>query len=134
MLWGTILFIAAIAVLRSIQLLWNSAGESKRFFSLYNLISLFLIYTTVLIAFALSYVVLEESGFLILEEDGKAVTSHSFALLEVCLYFSAITLLSVGYGDITPIGIGRWIAIVEALIGYTMPFAFVVRTVIETEK
>ncbi|CAG9612209.1 hypothetical protein BACCIP111899_01382 [Bacillus rhizoplanae] len=134
MLWGIILFIAAIAVLRSIQLLWNSAGESKRFFSLYNLISLFLIYTTVLIAFALSYVVLEESGFLILEEDGKMVTSHSFALVEVCLYFSAITLLSVGYGDITPIGIGRWIAIVEALIGYTMPFAFVVRTVIENEK
>ncbi|MEI4831669.1 ion channel [Bacillus sp. FJAT-53711] len=134
MLWGIILFIAAIAVLRSIQLLWSSAGGSNRFFSLYNLISLFLIYTTILIAFALSYVVLEESGFSVLQEDGKMITSHSFSLVEVCLYFSAITLLSVGYGDVTPIGIGRWIAIVEALIGYTMPFAFVVRTVMETEK
>ncbi|HDX9580734.1 potassium channel family protein [Bacillus cytotoxicus] len=134
MLWVIILLIAAIAVLRSIQLLWNSAGESNRFFSLYNLISLFLIYTTVLIAFALSYVVLEESGFSVLEEDGKLVMNHSFALVEICLYFSAITLLSVGYGDVTPIGIGRWIAIIEALIGYTMPFAFVVRTVMENEK
>lgn len=134
MLWGIILFIAVIAVLRSIQLLWSSARESNRFFSLYNLISLFLIYTTILIAFALSYVVLEESGFSVLQEDGKMITSHSFSLVEVCLYFSAITLLSVGYGDVTPIGIGRWIAIVEALIGYTMPFAFVVRTVMETEK
>ena len=134
MLWVMILLIAAIAVLRSIQLLWSSAGESNRFFSLYNLISLFLIYTTVLIAFALSYVVLEESGFSVLKEDGKLLMNHSFALVEICLYFSAITLLSVGYGDVTPIGIGRWIAIVEALIGYTMPFAFVVRTVIENEK
>ncbi|PEA53307.1 transporter [Bacillus pseudomycoides] len=134
MLWVIILLVAAISVLRSIQLLWSSAGESNRFFSLYNLISLFLIYTTVLIAFALSYVVLEESGFSVLKEDGKLVMNHSFALVEICLYFSAITLLSVGYGDVTPIGIGRWIAIIEALIGYTMPFAFVVRTVMENEK
>jgi potassium channel LctB len=50
------------------------------------------------------------------------------------MYFSAITLLSVGYGDITPIGIGRWLAVVEALLGYTMPMAFVVKTVINFEK
>ncbi|MDM5186991.1 potassium channel family protein [Bacillus sp. DX4.1] len=134
MLWGLILLIAAIAVLRSIQLLWNSAVESKRFFSFYNLASLFLIYTTVLIAFGLSYVVLEETGLAVLREDGAELTVRSFHLVEVCLYFSAVTLLSVGYGDVTPIGIGRWIAIVEALIGYTLPFAFVVRTVMENEK
>ncbi|KEK21697.1 potassium channel family protein [Bacillus gaemokensis] len=134
MLWGFILLIAAITILRSIQLLWSSYSESKHFFSLYNLTSLFLIYTTVLIAFGLSYVVLEESGFAVLREDGEGLTYHSFQLVEVCLYFSAVTLLSVGYGDVTPIGIGRWIAIIEALIGYTLPFAFVVRTVIENEK
>jgi potassium channel LctB len=50
------------------------------------------------------------------------------------MYFSAITLLSVGYGDITPVGIGRWIAIIEALVGYTMPAAFVARTFMEHEK
>ena len=134
MLWGMILLIAVIAVLRSVQLLWSSYSESKRFFSLYNLTSLFLIYTTVLIAFGLSYVVLEESGFSILREDGERLNGHSFQLVEVCLYFSAVTLLSVGYGDVTPVGIGRWVAIVEALIGYTLPFAFVVRTVIDNEK
>ncbi|WP_369901157.1 ion channel [Bacillus manliponensis] len=134
MLWGVILLLAALAVFRSVQILWNSAGERNRFFSFYNLVSLFLIYTTVMIAFALSYVVLEESGFNVLREEGKILTVHSFQLVEVCLYFSAVTLLSVGYGDVTPIGIGRWIAIVEALMGYTMPFAFVVRTVMEKEK
>lgn len=134
MLWGLILLIAVIAVLRSVQLLWSSHSEPRRFFSLYNLASLFLIYTTVLIAFGLSYVALEESGITVLREDGDQLPVHSFQLIEVCLYFSAVTLLSVGYGDVTPIGIGRWIAIIEALIGYTLPFAFVVRTVIDNEK
>ena len=103
------------------------------FFSLYNLATLFLIYTTVLIAFGLSYVVLEEMGFAVLKEDGESLNAHSFQLVEICLYFSAVTLLSVGYGDISPIGIGRWIAI-GALIGYTLPFAFVMRSVIDNEK
>ena len=108
-------------------------SDSTRF-SLYNLATLFLIYTTVLIAFGLSYVVLEEMGFAVLKEDGESLNAHSFQLVEVCLYFSAVTLLSVGYGDISPIGIGRWIAIAEALIGYTLPFAFVMRSVIDNEK
>ena len=115
MLWGFILLIAAIAILKSVQLLWSSYSDSTRF-SLYNLATLFLIYTTVLIAFGLSYVVLEEMGFTVLKEDGESLNAHSFQLVEVCLYFSAVTLLSVGYGDISPIGIGRWIAIAEALM------------------
>lgn len=78
----------------------------QRVFSLYNLATLFLIYTTVLIAFGLSYVVLEEMGFAVLKEDGESLNAHSFQLVEVCLYFSAVTLLSVGYGDISPIELG----------------------------
>ncbi len=54
--------------------------------------------------------------------------------VETSLYFSAVTLLSVGYGDIVPIGIGRWIAMVEALLGYALPAAFVVRTVMDVER
>ncbi|GAA3331597.1 hypothetical protein GCM10020331_088830 [Ectobacillus funiculus] len=77
---------------------------------------------------------LEEVGLPVLEEDGKILDVHSFQMVEVCMYFSAITLLSVGYGDITPVGIGRWIAIIEALVGYTMPAAFVARTFMEHEK
>ena len=76
------------------------------FFSLYNLATLFWIYTTVLIAFGLSYVVLEEMGFAVLKEDGESLNAHSFQLVEICLYFSAVTLLSVGYGDISPIELG----------------------------
>jgi len=41
--------------------------------------------------------------------------------------------LTVGYGDITPIGIGRAIAMTEALIGFVMPAAFVVRVVLHMD-
>jgi potassium channel LctB len=42
-------------------------------------------------------------------------------------------LFSVGYGDIAPIGIGRVIAMIEALIGYTIPAAFVAKAFIDKD-
>ncbi|MCP8970961.1 potassium channel family protein [Ectobacillus ponti] len=134
MIWVGILMLAGIATFKSLQMLWRSAAGTRNFFSFYNLSLLVLIYSTVLIAFGIGYLVLEEMGFAILEEDGKMVDVHSFQMVEICMYFSAITLLSVGYGDITPVGFGRWIAIIEAMVGYTMPFALVMRTVMEHEN
>lgn len=134
MVWIIVLTVSVLAVFKSVRLLWTSTREGKPFFSFHNLLLLCLIYTTVLIAFGLSYLVLEEMGLPVLEEDGKDVNVHSFQMIEICMYFSAITLLSVGYGDVTPVGIGRWIAIIEALVGYTMPAAFVAHTVMGNEK
>ncbi|HZW67652.1 MAG TPA: potassium channel family protein [Pseudogracilibacillus sp.] len=45
------------------------------------------------------------------------------------IYFSGVTLLTIGYGDVTPIGIGRIIAIVQALFGYVLPTSFVLKLV-----
>lgn len=132
--WFALLTVSLIAIIFSMKSLWVSMKIDRHFFSVHNLFLLCLIYTTVLVAFGISYLVLEEVGLSVLEEDGKVLDVHSFQMVEVCMYFSAITLLSVGYGDITPVGIGRWIAIVEALVGYTMPAAFVARTFIEHEK
>lgn len=56
-----------------------------------------------------------------------------FSRLWTSLYLSAITLFSVGYGDVVPIGIGRPLVIIEALLGYTIPAAFVVRTFIDID-
>ncbi|MBO9130950.1 potassium channel family protein [Bacillus sp. 165] len=134
MIWVVVLALVIVSIGKSVQALWVSTHVTRHFFSFHNLLLLCLIYTTVLVAFGLSYIVLEEMGLPVLEEDGKDLDVHSFQIVEICMYFSAITLLSVGYGDIIPIGIGRWIAIVEALVGYTMPAAFVVHSVMENEK
>ncbi len=72
-------------------------------------------------------------GIPVLVEGGSILEGGFIEIMGSSLYFSAITLLSVGYGDITPIGFGRGFAVVEALIGYIIPAAFVVRSMVDFE-
>ncbi|WP_081413320.1 ion channel [Aneurinibacillus terranovensis] len=52
--------------------------------------------------------------------------AQSIDLLTRSLYFSTITLLSVGYGDITPFGWAKGVAMIEAMIGYILPASVVI--------
>ena len=51
-----------------------------------------------------------------------SVASHTVAGLDFysSLYFSGVTFLTIGYGDITPIGFCRFIAIIEGLFGVVL--------------
>ncbi len=102
--------------------------------SLENFLYLAFIYVTVMIGFGLIYVLMEQNGTQVLRESEVAEGGTFFQRLETGFYFSAVTLFSVGYGDISPIGIGRMIAVLEALIGYTIPAAFVARAVFDRES
>ncbi|XRG77599.1 potassium channel family protein [Rossellomorea sp. GAMAL-10_SWC] len=122
-------FIAIFAILYSLVYLWNTSTTkvNKSLISINNYILLFLIYGTVLIGFSAVYFILDRGPHPILIEHSIPIEGTNYHIMGLCLYFSAITLLSVGYGDIVPVGIGRWVAMVEALIGYTMPAAFVLQ-------
>ncbi|KQL41161.1 hypothetical protein AN960_06220 [Bacillus sp. FJAT-25509] len=122
-------FISIFAILYSLVYLWNTSTTkvNKSLISINNYILLFLIYGTVLIGFSAVYFILERGPHPILIEHSIPIEGTNYNIMGLCLYFSAITLLSVGYGDIVPVGIGRWVAMVEALIGYTMPAAFVLQ-------
>ena len=122
-------FIAIFAILYSLVYLWNTSTTkvNKSLISINNYILLFLIYGTVLIGFSAVYFILERGPHPILIEHTIPIEGTNYHIMGLCLYFSAITLLSVGYGDIVPVGIGRWVAMVEALIGYTMAAAFVLQ-------
>jgi potassium channel LctB len=64
----------------------------------------------------------------IVEHHGFLFEGESWAeQVAKTIYFSAITLLSVGYGDITPIGWSRMVAILEALVGYLLPAVITVQ-------
>ncbi|MYL35297.1 two pore domain potassium channel family protein [Pontibacillus yanchengensis] len=88
--------------------------------------SLLLVYVIVMLAFGMIYFIFASQGMPILMDE---LLQHESILdrLGHSIYFSGVTLLTVGYGDITPIGIGRVIALVEALIGYVLPAAFFVQ-------
>jgi len=121
-------------LLMNVASIWPIERRSLRSISLNNFLALFLFYLTMLIGFGLVYTVLQMNEHqVLLISDGKSDISF-YELFQESVYFSAITLLSIGYGDVVPIGVGRWIAIVEALLGYTIPAALIVRTVIDFEK
>ncbi|MDQ0258038.1 potassium channel LctB [Evansella vedderi] len=131
------LFIVAMAILgifMSLYLLLINQPEEGRRISLRRFIVLILVYATVMSGFGLLYLGLELMGIPVLVEGDRLEYESFFHLVEDVMYFSAVTLLTVGYGDITPQGIGRWIAMIQALIGYLLPAAFVVTSVFYRER
>lgn len=110
--------------LRSLFLPHKIKGKAV---SLENFLMLGCIYANVMIGFGLFYLLFEMNGMTVLLDTGERLTGHFYHKFEASLYFSAMTLFSVGYGDVVPIGVGRMIAIIEALIGYTIPAAFVAK-------
>lgn len=100
--------------------------ESK--FSTEIFYALLIVYTIIIIGFGLIYFILSLQGF-ILVEHGEYKEANLIGTMIHSLYFSGVTLLTIGYGDIVPLGIGRLIALIQALIGYILPTAFVLRLV-----
>ena len=126
--------LAFMSVGRSMVSLMKRTRVPGSLLSVYKMFLLFLVYLTMIIAFGSMYLSLVILDIPVLQEgqvDLADMTITSLTRVQSVLYFSAVTLLSVGYGDLTPIGIGRWIAIIEALIGYLMPAAFFVTTIVD---
>ncbi|MFD1735230.1 potassium channel family protein [Bacillus salitolerans] len=128
------LFAVFFSVYKSFIQLFKRYERRGNHLSLENLGFLFLLYVNVLIGFGLIFTLIEMRGISVLIDNGVALSGSFFDIFSEAMYFSGVTLLSVGYGDITPIGIGRWFAIIEALIGYIIPAAFVVRSMGDYER
>ncbi|WP_019154959.1 potassium channel family protein [Robertmurraya massiliosenegalensis] len=134
MVFYSSIILIVICIVSSVRLLFTPNKIKGKRVSLENFLFLASIYATVMISFGLLYILLELHDFPVLDDNYVPVANRFIERLETGLYFSAVTLFSVGYGDIAPIGVGRIIAVIEALIGYTIPAAFVARTVLDMEK
>ena len=128
------LTIIIISIANSIRLLFSSQQISEKKVSLLNFLYFAAIYATVMIGFGLIYIILEMQGYPVLDDGENRIEADFISRLQTSLEVSAVTFLSGGYGESAPIGIGRFIAVSEALIGYTIPAAFVARTVLDIEK
>lgn len=134
MVFYTSIIIIIICIAASIRIVFTPYKIKGKRVSFENFLFLGAIYATVMIAFGLLYTMLEYHNFAVFDDDYTPMKNTFLGRLETSVYFSAVTLFSVGYGDIAPIGIGRIIAVSEALIGYTIPAAFVARTVLDMKK
>lgn len=128
------LILIVTSIVASIRLLFSPGKIKGKNVSIENFLFFAAIYATMMISFGLMYFLLELNGFAVLDDNFEKLGGSFFDRLETVLYFSAVTLFSVGYGEIAPVGIGRIIAVFEALIGYTIPVAFVARTIFDMEK
>ena len=120
-----------LSIFMSLRTLFLPYKIKGKFVSLENFLYLGIIYITILLGFGLLYLLFSVHGNPLLVEVG---TSRSQNIYETSFYFSAMTLFSVGNGDVIPQGIGRVIAVIEALIGYTLPAAFVAHAVIDRDS
>ncbi|WP_147803774.1 ion channel [Alkalicoccus halolimnae] len=86
------------------------------------LLKLFFTLTGITIGFAFLYYVLsfQETVLRINDPTDQAV---DITFLE-SLYFSGVTILSVGYGDYVPVGSARFFALLQAALGLLIPSAF----------
>ncbi|NLK98034.1 MAG: two pore domain potassium channel family protein [Epulopiscium sp.] len=103
---------------------------------IYNILFLCFLYISVASIFSLMYIV---SDFLnlgcIIDHYSSSLHQHQFLdLFTRSFYFSITTLFSVGYGDLTPFGISKGIAIIESLIGYVLPYAIVINYILYNPK
>lgn len=90
--------------------------------------TLIVIYAMVIAGFGMIYFLLSLQAEMLIEIG--QVQSYSVAedMLR-SIYFSGVTMLTIGYGDIIPVGPARMIAIIQALIGYLLPASFVLKLV-----
>lgn len=131
MLFVLLLASISTSIVMSLKTMFSSQRIKGKRVSLENFLMLAIVYFTITLGFALLYLLFEIKGYPIVK-DGVLLAGDGFLMkLESSFYFSAMTLFSVGYGDIYPLGIGRMIAVIEALIGYTIPAAFVARAVLD---
>lgn len=96
-----------------------------------NIIMLFMLYLNIILTFAAIYMVLDhnDAGPIVDHFRSHVKANSWFDPMMKPLYFSAITLLSVGYGDITPFGLSRVVSVIEAMIGFILPATVAVQWV-----
>lgn len=123
--------IVIFCIFMSLRTLFIPNTLSGKFASIQNFLYLGSVYLTVIIGFGLIYLLFYLIGLPLLKEVNQDSRNNIF---ETSFYFSAMTLFSVGNGDVLPNGVGRIIAVIEALIGYTLPAAFVAKVMLDREK
>ncbi|WP_425278633.1 ion channel [Defluviitalea saccharophila] len=103
---------------------------------IYNILFLCFLYISVASIFSLMYIVSDLLNLgCIVDHYSSSLHQHQFLdLFTRSFYFSITTLFSVGYGDLTPFGISKGIAIIESLIGYVLPYAIVINYILYNPK
>ncbi|QHT45865.1 two pore domain potassium channel family protein [Bacillus sp. SB49] len=118
---------ALVLIAASLRQIFVSLEFEHKIFSFQLFVSIMLLYAIVMIGFGIIYAALLNQGMAVYRIESSLYQPLWMGEIARSIYFSGITLFTVGYGDMIPVGIGKWIAILEAMIGYTLPAALVAK-------
>ncbi|WP_176222054.1 potassium channel family protein [Tuberibacillus sp. Marseille-P3662] len=95
----------------------------------YRSLALLMLCMNIILTFTLIYLALDflDLGRIVEHRGGQIFAPLWFDQLTRTMYFSSITLFSVGYGDMTPYHWARIVAVVEATVGYILPAVITVQ-------
>lgn len=121
-----LLGIAALFIGLNLYYFFMNKTYRKSYFSTALFLKLFFVLCGVLLGFALLYYALSIQEVILVDEANGEPIQHSFWEM---LYFSGVTLLSIGYGDIVPIGVARFFSLIQASIGVLLPTAYFLKSI-----
>jgi potassium channel LctB len=88
---------------------------------------IFTVLLSIMFIFAIIYYVISLSTLILINgTSGEEVVNYTFLQ---ALYYSGVTLLSIGYGDFTPIGPARFLSIFEAFLGIVIPTVIFIKEI-----
>lgn len=105
---------------------------SRKKIFIYNFFCLFILYFLISAAFTLCYIFLDylDVGTVIDHHSNEAHQNQTIDIFTRSFYFSFITLFAVGYGDMIPLGLSKGVAIIQAFVGYIMPYAIILNHIL----
>jgi potassium channel LctB len=133
-MYNFFIVLVILCIFMSLRTLFFPSKLKYKQISFDNFLFLAFTYCVIMIGFGLIFLLIDIKGFKIIIDHGSELSGSYFNKLYTSIYLSAVTLFSVGFGDVVPLGIGRGIAIIESLIGYTIPTAFVVKSVLDFDQ
>ena len=130
---STILIGLTIVILTiNLYKFFSNRKYKKSYFSSAFFYKLFFILLSLTFGFALLYYILSFNGDLLTLNgpNGDPVEQ----VFSNYLYFSGVTILSVGYGDMVPVGSARFFALIQAALGLLIPAGYFMKALSSTEE
>ncbi|RCW73174.1 potassium channel family protein [Saliterribacillus persicus] len=123
---------AILFILVNLYYFFTNKTYRKSYFSTALFLKLFLVLTGVLFGFTLIYYALSTQEVILVKTlTGMEPVDHSFWNL---LYFSGVTLFSVGYGDMLPLGAARFFSLLESILGILLPAAYFMKALDQSNQ